>query len=259
MELNVFVNELRNALIRRGIPEATAAKHTDSIRRSFNDSDLDEIRAMESLDEINVLADSIATILNRKKAAGEPAGPAQQVNSDAAEPTRTIEVPAAKNPAADESDENIKDEYFEFDQGNEKTSKGVAVFWTVLILTLPISLALLAVIFGGFALLFAALFAVIVALVLLLVAVVAGGAACSLVGIIYGITQLFVFVEAGIYEIGLGIAVAGVALLLAVLLYNVAVRALPWVIRKLGVFFRFVCRKLKSLFLYARRECYKLS
>ena len=63
---------------------------------------------------------------------------------------------------------------------------------------------------------------------------------------------------AGIYEIGLGVMVAGLVLFVSVLLYNFAIRFLPWVISKLGTFLRYLCGKLKDLFLYVRRECYQL-
>ena len=47
-------------------------------------------------------------------------------------------------------------------------------------------------------------------------------------------------------------------LFLSVLLYNFAIRFLPWVIGKLGTFLSFLCGKAKDLFLYVRRECYQL-
>ena len=52
--------------------------------------------------------------------------------------------------------------------------------------------------------------------------------------------------------------IAGMVLFAAVLLYNAAVRFLPWVMRWLTVFFGFVFGKLRQLFYVVRRECYKL-
>jgi hypothetical protein len=132
------------------------------------------------------------------------------------------------------------------------------IFWVGLILTLPLSVGLLAAITGAFAVLFAALILLIVGCVAGLVAFVAAGAGISLVGIIFGITQLFSFVAAGIYEIGLGIMIAGAVLFLSILVYNFAIRLLPWLISLLGIFMGFVFRKLKDLFHFVRRECYKL-
>ena len=79
-----------------------------------------------------------------------------------------------------------------------------------------------------------------------------------LVGIIFGVTQLFSFVAAGIYEIGLGVMVAGIVLFVSILLYNIAIRFLPWLISLLGNFLGWICGKIKTLFFVVRRECYKL-
>jgi len=137
-------------------------------------------------------------------------------------------------------------------------SKGFYIFWITLVLTLPLTLALAAAFFGAFLGAFAGLAAAIVGLIAVLIALVAVGSAVSLVGIIYGVTQLFSFRAAGIYEIGLGIIVIGVVMLVSILLYNIAIRFLPWVIKKVAVLFCFTCRKIVELFFFVRRECYKL-
>ena len=115
---------------------------------------------------------------------------------------------------------------------------------------------------AGIFLIFAALFiglaALVVAGCVVLAGVTAAGAVVSLVGIIFGITQLFSFVAAGIYEIGLGIMVAGAVLFVAVLIYNISVRFFPWLIVQVGTLMGFVYGKLRELFLLIRRECYKL-
>ena len=52
--------------------------------------------------------------------------------------------------------------------------------------------------------------------------------------------------------------VAGAALFVAVLIYNLSIRFFPWLITLVGNFMGFVCGKLKDLFLNVRRECYRL-
>lgn len=154
------------------------------------------------------------------------------------------------------------DDYFDYSPDAPPSTKGMIIFWVGLFLTLPITLTLLAVIFGGFFAVFAALIALIVVTVVVIVALVAGGAVISLVGIVYGITQLIGInggtFAAGLYEIGLGVLVAGIVFFFSVLLYNFAIRFLPWAIRKVAQFFRFFCGKLKDLFLIIRRRCYQL-
>ena len=124
--------------------------------------------------------------------------------------------------------------------------------------TLPITIAVFALLFGVFAALFVAMAALIVASVAAIVAVVSVGSVIALVGIVFGITQLFTFPAGGIYEIGLGVMIAGAVLFIAILLYNFSIRLLPWVISKLASFLGYICRKLKDLFFTIRRGCYKL-
>ena len=154
------------------------------------------------------------------------------------------------------------DDYFEYAPDASPSTKGMILFWVGLFITLPITLGIAVAVFGVFAVLFVALAALIVASIAAVIALVAGGAVTSLVAVVFGITQLFHIgggtVIAGIYEIGLGVMVAGIVLFLAVLLYNFAIRFLPWLMSKMGHFLGFLCGKAKDLFLYVRRECYQL-
>jgi len=165
--------------------------------------------------------------------------------------------PASKQDVRDLFNDDA-DEYFEYSPDSATTTRGMILFWVGLFLTLPVTIALLAGIFLVFAALFIGLAAMIVAGCVLLAGLVAVGAVVSLVGIIFGITQLFSFIAAGIYEIGLGIMVAGAVLFVAVLIYNISVRFFPWLITQVGTLMSFVYGKLKDLFLLIRRECYKL-
>ena len=281
MELNIFMRELQTALVQRGIPEELAAKQVANFRRSFSEDDLSEIEAIQTNDEIEKLADSIsAAIVKKMKAAraaqasasGEnrapvPAQPAKKPpqpkpepipeEKPAPKPAKPVQKPAPKQDVRDLFDDDA-DEYFEYSPESGTTTRGMIIFWIGLFLTLPFTIAILAGIFLVFAALFIGLAALVVAGCVLLAAVVAAGAVVSLVGIIFGITQLFSFVAAGIYEIGLGIMIAGAVLFVSVLIYNISVRFFPWLIVQVGTLMGFVYGKLKDLFLLIRRECYKL-
>lgn len=288
MELNIFMKELESALITRGIPSETAKKHVSNLRRTFTNDDLSEIEAIQTKNEIDQLADSISVILSRNRktehnqsSAAQPQQSQQlQQMQQTPQPEREIQVsnPLPQQPVSDKkairqsppnhernTPQQIKrhelpedDDYFEYSGQQTETTRGVIIFWLGLFLTLPITIPLAALLFGSFAALFLGLGALIVGLIAILIAVAASGAGVSLVGIIFGITQLFSFVSAGIYEIGLGIMVAGAVLFVSVIIYNIAIRFLPWLITLLGNFLGFVCGKLKILFLNIRRECYKL-
>lgn len=298
MELNIFMRELESALVERGISDETAKKHVSNLRRTFTSDDLSEIEAIQSGSEIEQLADSISLILNRntrnavsqadnitppaepapqkqpptpKPAAPRPqtAAPANRAVSPRPEVSAPAPAKAARpapvpqNPPAQPHSRKLElpedeEEFYSYAPGKDVTTRGMLIFWIGLFLTLPLTLGLAAVLFGSFAVLFVGLAAMIVALIAVLVVVAACGAGVSLVGIIFGITQLFTFLAAGIYEIGLGIMVAGAVLFVSILLYNIAIRFLPWLISLLGNFLGWLCGKVKTLFFVVRRECYKL-
>lgn len=268
MNIDIFMEKLTLALIERGVPENAAAKHTSALRQSFDSEDLVEIEAMNSSDEIESLADSLSAILKRKNASAAPPATDMPAASDAnvqpkpmpaTPPAEVNPTPPVPRPSTDAAVRQASDdEVFDFGQIEKATTKGMAVFWCGLFITLPISLAVLGAVFSAFGLAYIALFGMIAALIIGMIAIIAAGSVISLVGIIYGITQLFSFTEAGIYEIGLGIIVAGAVLLISVLIFNIAIRLLPIIIKKLSVFFAFVLKKIKEAFFALRRECYKL-
>lgn len=269
MELNIFMRELESALVKRGIPNETAVKHVSNLRRTFTSDDLSEIEAIQSNQEIDELAESIAVILNKNSR--RPAQAPHQTSPPETRPNRAS-PPVPSQPRQQRPDKIVteqkkpsqppiqfdEDDFYDYSVEPTPSTKGILVFWIGLFVTLPISLGLLALLFGVFAVFFIGLAGLIVAGIAGLIALVATGAAVSLIGIIFGITQLFSFVAAGIYEIGLGVMVAGAVLFVSVLIYNFSIRLVPWLITQVGNLLGFVCHKLKSLFFAIRRECYKL-
>ena len=286
MELGLFLEGLKTSLVNRGIPPEAAAKHVAALGKTFTADDLTEIQSIRSPAEIEEIADSIAAIIYKNKAARAAAqnGQNPQSTSGAAEPVSrpqpermptAEEVPAepvyaeepirtavpASQPTVPETPVRYaqnSDDFFRKPAGNDKTAKGVAIFWAVFILTLPLTLAVMAAVLAVFGAVFLGIILAIIGLVLGMIAIVAAGSGVALVGIIYGITQLFSFMAAGLYEIGLGVMIGGGVLLVGIILYNLAIRFLPWVMKWLTVFFVFVFGRFRNLFYLARRECYKL-
>ena len=272
MKINNFMTALESALVERGVSEDTAKKHVANLSRSFTSDDLSEIEAIESSAEVAALADSIAAILNKNKktvtvtqnqtAVNMSQAQTAQVSAVHNKTERPSELPVSHNKSRVTERKPIyaepEPDYFDDNGNTESSGNGPTIFWVTFGVTLPITLALLLIAFGAFVAAFGALIGIIVCLVALLIAIVAAGAAASLVGIIYGITQLFSFPAAGIYEIGLGVMVAGAVLFASILIYNLAIRFIPWVISWLAVFFKYSCKKLIVLFNYVRKECYKL-
>jgi hypothetical protein len=250
MKLNNFIKELEIALVERGVPEELSKKHVANLYRSFTSDDLSEIESIESREEINALADSISVILNKNKINKTDVANVISVTNEPPVPKTASDLftePHMSNGIEQSEPHGLNHEInsplysepeFDYVDNHREpvpTTRGITIFWVGLFVTLPITLALLGVIFGAFAGAFVSLVGLIIAAVAVLIALVALGAAVSLVGIIYGITQLFTFPAAGIYEIGLGVMVAGTVLFVSILIYNFAIRFVPWVSSKLAL------------------------
>ncbi len=108
----------------------------------------------------------------------------------------------------------------------------VGIIWLVSVLLIPLLLALM-------------------------LAICVVGIVLSVVGFVYGLSQLFTVKPVGMFEIGLGIIILGATILISTLIYNLAVRVIPKLIRRC---WRLVCRTfwlLADLFCYIRGECYR--
>ncbi len=133
--------------------------------------------------------------------------------------------------------------------------KNVYIFWIVFVLALPLIAAILLAILGVFGGLFLLIAGIIAACLVGLVAIAAGGTGVSLLSIIYGFLKFSSARAESLYEIGNGILIGGIAILSGVLLYNIAVRLMPVLLKWLGKLFRYTAKKLLSLFKFIKREC----
>ncbi len=129
------------------------------------------------------------------------------------------------------------------------------LFFLVIIMTMPLSLPLFLTVLFLFLAVFSFLSVLIVGLIAGLIFIIIAGTGLSLVGIIYGVTQSFVSLPVGLFEIGFGVIIGGCSLLLGILIYNAAIRLLPFAIKYLIMFFMFVMDKIKNLFMFVKREC----
>ena len=243
-----FFRTLCDELVRRGVSADAAARNVRAIQDTLTEEDLSDIERITDVSEVSALAQAI---VNAKR--------------------RSAEEKAQKASAKKTADEAIKDyeheelvqyEALVTDDEEERPAspRGKRIFWIVFLCTLPITLVL----FLLYVAVFAVAFAVLCALIILLVAGLSGGVAVgssvSLIGIVYGVTQLLTEVSRapGLYEIGLGVIIAGSVILGGILIYNVAIRLIPFLIRCLGSLFRYCIGKLKDVFHMAKEACYKL-
>lgn len=141
---------------------------------------------------------------------------------------------------------------------DEEPSPNSTIFWVLFAVSLPLTLPLALIGLAFFAGVWVGFLGLIIGAVALLIGSAAVGTALALVGIIYGISQLFSVVPVGMYELGLGVMIGSATMFVGILLYNFAIRLMPVIMRLWGRFFRFVCAKLRLLFGFLRKECAKL-
>ena len=101
---------------------------------------------------------------------------------------------------------------------------------------------------------YAVLILLVPVLILAMIAVVGGGSAIALVGIIFGISKLFTVVPIALDNIGLGIIAVGITMLCGILCYNGALRLCPFLLRKMKDVTRYVISLFIDLYYYARGE-----
>ena len=95
-----------------------------------------------------------------------------------------------------------------------------------------------------------------IVLALLMIGIVAGliifvtaGVLVSLIGIVYGAIQLVKgAIPVGLFETGLGVTVGAAVMFVGILVYNIAIRLIPFAMKSLAKLLAFAFRKAKDGF-----------
>lgn len=283
-----FLDKLKSALSERNVSDIDAAPYIDRFDRFYDRMAEDTQETAAVLEDIDTIADNILNQISESyddinRLTVKQSSADISVNDDMADeekPTAQIDVTTIsdmENYVSEDDptslsllDENsmplISEEYsalqesstrlpdFEEEENIPSTKNFWVLFGVSSIIWIPLcllGLSLFAALWVGLALLTAGSIASIIA-------VVAVGSAISLVGVIYGIVQLFTSLPTGLYEIGLGVITAGVVMLLGILLYNFAIRLVPILFKQVLKLFKFTLKKVKLLFNYFRKECAKI-
>lgn len=282
-EKQSFLDKLNAALLERGISETDIAPYMEQFDRFFDrmvsdgqtgESVLDNVDAIadniaaqvsDRYDEINRLAERTMTVQavqdDDVSADGGQDADAKASDGSDFEDAELVEIPADIElvPVTVTEGEGGDEGYTKLpDYVEPEKIQDTKMFWILFAASLPITIPLALIALGIFGLMWGAVFAVIGGSVAFLIATVTAGCALSLVGIIYGITQLFVSVPVGLYEIGIGIVIAGIVMFVGILIYNFAIRLVPKLIKLVYKLFLYVLGKLRELFNYLRRESAKL-
>ena len=223
MNKTEYLKALGNALMNRGMTKETAEYHMRLLSMSINEKDLAERSDDDIKKEIDRLADSVTLIVKSrnddksKKETGEVSPQGGSVLPEYVSPDSVVpfDFDAENVPRGDEIDELVgKSKYRRIrdEKPVSPTSGGIygASAKIVSFVALYILMILLRIL-----------------CVVLLIAVTIAGVAFFAIGMVYGVSLLFSFKGAGIFEIGLSLIIGGVFVALGVILYNSAGSFIP--------------------------------
>lgn len=168
--------------------------------------------------------------------AAHPAAQQQRTPRDGAKPSGARPAQARRNP-----DPVTDPEYYEgakqrpaLSEEDEEELKQQTIKRVLFCVAIPFAALLAAAAALVFLGIIALLAAVAVGFIALLIVIVGAGCSVSLIGIIYGAYKIVTgVVPVGLYEIGLGITIGSVASLIGILMYNAAIRLVPFLIKKI--------------------------
>ncbi|MBQ7982871.1 MAG: DUF308 domain-containing protein, partial [Clostridia bacterium] len=150
--------------------------------------------------------------------------PAPQTRPQPAHRQQQSSARPAKEPRYEYSDRGNVTRLQEMTYWGEGSEEGVRRFRILFAVSLPFVIALLLVYLVLAVGIVLGIVALMIGLVIALVVEVAVGSLIALIGIIYGISQVFLVLPIGMFELGLGIAVVGITMLAGIVIYNLAVR-----------------------------------
>lgn len=288
MNIKDFAATLAAELCSRGISRDDAMKHALTLIKTLTEDDIREITEYRTAEDFAELSDSLAELINEKnqRRIANDAPQTANVNVSVGEAedigaTRSYKiVPSAVFNTAEDMAQTVvgdavtsdalvlelaEEQEIYLEEGGairEKvvlTPRGRGFFIAVSVLTSPLWICLAAVVLALFGLSIAAVCLMIAFAMCLVCVETAGGGILTLVGIIWGVSRMFVgTVGIGLYEVGLGIVIGGASLALGILTYNFATVTLPYLLRHLISFEGYCLRHVGPLLDRMREECNRL-
>lgn len=290
MDKQTFYSELTARLTTLGIASEFISRHISQFETYFNGKSDSEVEAeIAKLGDLDKVAARIKRMTEKIIAEAE-AEQASNKNSVSDENKSQKNYPSKNTDGYDDSNDvriasassEMSDiDYSEFEPKSEEKhifsqSKPVNVtsnsiknapidpetleknrrkFWLLFALTLPITAIVLAITGAAFALTFFIIAVAILISVGVLILITAGGTVISVLGLIFGVSQMMSNLPVGLYESGIAICVGSIALFVGILVYNFAVRLMPFTAKWLLIFMKFIGRKYRELYIYLKKEC----
>lgn len=141
----------------------------------------------------------------------------------------------------------------------QKLRNNKTLFIVLACIAAPFALALALITVGLYIFFWVALALLLIFSIAGLIVFVAAGCCIALIGIVYGVIQLVAgATPIGLFEIGLGVIVSGSVLLIGVLVYNFAMRLIPFAMRQLARLFKFAFSKGRDAYITVKGVCEKL-
>ncbi|MBQ7604606.1 MAG: hypothetical protein IJU75_06590 [Clostridia bacterium] len=236
-----------------GIPdEPSSTPNHDADKPSEQDQGPDEPdeEEDENEEEIDPAAIEVRQLRSLRNEGGRP-----QVSDDLFDDEQDKKLsPSAVTEEDSRVSSRVKKTAFDDSQIKNK----LTVFRIISILCIPLALLVVLATAAVFAAVFLALAVIVIIAVAILAVVTVAGTCVFVFGMILGIVKLLETLPAGLFECGLSLMAGSAALFAGILVYNFAVRFIPWVASKLLQFMKFVFRKYRVLYAYIKKEVLKL-
>ena len=258
-----FVNAVKGKLKQRGLPEDFIDNQCEKLLSKINDLPSETAEKYAAETNVELIAGKIA----EKFSSEAPKKPSPQ--STTADKTRTVDMshPVSETVSPTPKKSSTSDMIVIYDRESSKKKKSslpfgltfgdgiasdndhpVLLFAALIALLAPVGIMVFGVSFIAFLTVFLVLAAAIVLMVAVIIGVVGVGSLISVASLMYGATQ----------EIGLGLLVAGITIFVSVVLYNIALRLVPFIYAKLITFINFSYKKVREIFIKAKKGCENL-
>ena len=269
-----FVNAVKGKLKQRGLPEDFIDNQCEKLLSKINDLPSETAEKYAAETNVELIAGKIA----EKFSSEAPKKPSPQ--STTADKTRTVDMshPVSETVSPTPKKSSTSDMIVIYDRESSKKKKSslpfgltfgdgiasdndhpVLLFAALIALLAPVGIMVFGVSFIAFLTVFLVLAAAIVLMVAVIIGVVGVGSLISVASLMYGATQVISVPRyVGIHEIGLGLLVAGITIFVSVVLYNIALRLVPFIYAKLITFINFSYKKVREIFIKAKKGCENL-
>ncbi len=273
MNRQEFVDALHKRLLEAGFSDEYASKQCTALENrllELPDSTADEYTTEKNLDI--VVKKLISQDGDQRKAPESSAQPSKTpAEPKPVEKRSAPKAPPSAQPTISDDDVEVIETRTSKPTAKTRSSSGCTPdqyvtcdhpkLLTALlgILCAPTILLLLGASFGIFAAIFILLAAAILVIALGIIALVGSGSIISLASLLYGATQVLSTPKyVGLHEIGFGLLVAGATMAISILLYNVAVRLIPYLFQKIAQLTKLFIKKVVSIAHTAVKGCEQL-